>query len=96
MPCLVLKMNAFVSGLTLAEDGTVQAIEDVGMKMEGVENGANVGVGVDAAVDQKELFVPEEHSMIEEDKPKMIEQQKEEFVDQTEYVSHFYSLFRLP
>ena len=74
----------FLSGLTLAEDGTVQAIEDVATKMEGVENGANIGV--DAAGDQKELFVADEHQMIEEEKPKLLEQ-KEEYVDQTEYVS---------
>ena len=66
------------SGLTLAEDGTVQAIDDVTTKMEDVENGAGVE-------DQKELFVADE--MMEEEKPKM---QKEEYVDQNEYVSTSY------
>ena len=74
-------------GLTLAEDGTVQAIEDVATKMESVENGA--GIGVDAA-GQKELFVSDEHQMMEEDKPKILEQAKEEFVDQSDYVSDSY------
>ena len=59
----------------MAEDGTVQAIDDVTTKMEDVENGAGVE-------DQKELFVADE--MMEEEKPKM---QKEEYVDQNEYVS---------
>jgi hypothetical protein len=41
------------SGLTLAEDGTVQVIEDVASKIEAVGNGSDVNNTV-----PKELFAP--------------------------------------
>jgi len=85
------------SGLTLAEDGTVQSIEDVAAKMSGYENGNNTMTQQDYFMhnqqQQQQQQQHQQHSVKKEEISSIVQQEvkQSEYADPNEFVSEINS-----
>jgi hypothetical protein len=80
--------------LTLAEDGTVQSIEDVAAKMSGYENGNNTMTQQDYFMhNQQQQQQHQQHSVKKEEISSIVQQEvkQSEYADPNEFVSEINS-----